>query len=79
MYLERQLNEGDYFPQVEILTRRETEVLRLLGTNSTIEEIASELVITTGTLRTHIKRIYSKLAVHSRFEAVTRSKELGLI
>ena len=63
----------------EELTDRENEVLRLLSTNLTIPQIADELVITTGTLRTHIKRIYSKLNVHSRFEAITLAKETKLL
>jgi LuxR family maltose regulon positive regulatory protein len=66
-------------PKVATLTKRETEVLRLLATDSTIPEIANLLVISTGTLQTHIKRIYRKLGAHSRFEAVTRGKESGLI
>jgi len=63
---------------LEALTDREIEVLRLLSTNLPIPEIANELVITTGTLRTHIKRIYGKLNVHSRFEAVTLAKEMRI-
>jgi LuxR family maltose regulon positive regulatory protein len=42
-------------------------------------EIAEELVIALSTLRTHTKRIYSKLNVNSRRAAVTRATELGLI
>jgi len=61
------------------LTKREKEVLRLLDTNLSVPEIADELVVTKGTLRTHIKRIYNKLNVHSRFEAVTRAKEIHLL
>ena len=64
---------------VDSLTEREQEVLRLLSTDITIPNIADELVITTGTLRTHIKRIYNKLDAHSRFEAVTRAQDLGLL
>jgi len=60
------------------LTAREGEVLRLLATELTIPEIADKLVISLGTLRTHIKRIYTKLGVHSRFEAITRARELQL-
>ncbi|MCJ7702754.1 MAG: LuxR C-terminal-related transcriptional regulator [Anaerolineales bacterium] len=71
--------EGLSVPLVEPLTKRETEVLRLLAANLTIPNIAAELVITTGTLRTHIKRIYNKLDAHSRFEAVTRAQDLGLL
>jgi LuxR family maltose regulon positive regulatory protein len=64
---------------IERLTERETEVLRFLSTDLPIPEIANELIITIGTLRTHIKRIYSKLNAHSRFEAVSRAKELDLL
>lgn len=67
------------YPQTEALTKRETEVLRLLATDSTIPEIANLLVISTGTLQTHIKRVYRKLGAHSRYEAVTRGKDSGLI
>jgi LuxR family maltose regulon positive regulatory protein len=64
---------------VDPLTERETEVLRLLAADLSINEIAALLVISIGTLRTHTKRIYHKLGVHSRFEAVTRGKESGFI
>jgi LuxR family maltose regulon positive regulatory protein len=60
----------------ETLTERERDVLRCLGSDSTIPEIADSLFISIGTVRTHIKRIYRKLNVHSRFEAVTRAREL---
>ena len=66
-------------PLLQPLTRRETEVLRLLATDLTVQEIADQLVIETSTLRTHIKRVYKKLGAHSRFETVTRAKESGLI
>jgi len=62
----------------EPLTPRELEVLRLLDTELPIPEIADELVLSVDTIRTHIKRIYRKLNAHSRFEAVTRAKELKL-
>jgi LuxR family maltose regulon positive regulatory protein len=71
--------DGQPAPLVEPLTNRETEVLRLLITDLTIPEIADELVITTGTLRTHIKRIYSKLNAHSRFEAKIQARKSGLL
>ena len=64
---------------IERLSPREMEVLRLLVTNLNTSEIANELVVSVSTVRSHIKSIYSKLAVHSRHEAVTRAKELGLV
>jgi LuxR family maltose regulon positive regulatory protein len=61
------------------LSSRELEVLRLLGTDLTGPEIAAELVVSVNTVKTHIRRIYSKLDAHSRYEAVTRAKEVGLL
>jgi LuxR family maltose regulon positive regulatory protein len=55
------------------------EVLRLLSTDLSGPEIAAELVISLNTVKTHVKRIYTKLDVHSRFEAVTRATEIGLL
>ena len=63
----------------EPLSQRELEVLRLLSTELSGPEIARELVIALTTLRTHTKRIYSKLSVDSRRAAVNRAIELGLI
>jgi LuxR family maltose regulon positive regulatory protein len=37
------------------------------------------LVVSIATVRTHTKRIYSKLDVHTRFEALQRAQELGLL
>jgi LuxR family maltose regulon positive regulatory protein len=62
----------------EALTDRELEVLRLLATSMTTTEIARKLYVAPSTVRTHIKNIYSKLAVSRRMEAVQRAKELGL-
>ncbi|MGB2897264.1 MAG: LuxR C-terminal-related transcriptional regulator [Anaerolineales bacterium] len=64
---------------VESLSERELEVLRLLTTHLPSTEIARELVISTNTVRSHIKRIYSKLNVHSRRDAIQRAEELGLL
>lgn len=61
--------------QLDLLTDREMMVLRLLATNLSIPEIAGELGIAPSTVRTHVKNIYSKLDVHSRFEAVTKASE----
>lgn len=71
--------EGKSAALVELLTPRELEVLRLLGTELSMPELADELVLSVETLRTHVKRIYRKLDVHSRFEAFTRAEKLGLL
>ena len=61
------------------LTKREMETLRLLATDLSQKEIASEMTISLATMRTHARNMYQKLGVNSRFEAVQRAKELGLI
>ena len=54
-------------------------VLRLLATNLTVPEIAGELFVSANTVKTHTKRIYRKLGVHRRSEAVDRARSLGLM
>ena len=61
----------------EILSPRETEILKLLAKGFLMKEIADELGIAMDTLRTHATRIYKKLHVHSRSQAV--AKYLGEI
>ena len=64
---------------VEPLSDREREVLRLLATDLSGPEIASELVVSLPTVRTHTQRIYAKLGVHNRRLAVRRAKQLDLL
>jgi LuxR family maltose regulon positive regulatory protein len=61
------------------LSERELVVLRMLVTDLTTPEIAEDLVVSVNTVRTHIKNIYGKIGVHSRFEAISKAKELGLL
>ena len=64
---------------VDQLSDREVEVLRLLDSRLTVPEISDHLYIAVSTLRTHIRNIYSKLGVHSRFEAVSKGKKFKFI
>jgi len=64
---------------IEPLSKRELEVLRLLGTELSGPEIARVLMVSTNTMRTHTKNIYSKLGVHNRRAAVRRAEELDLL
>jgi LuxR family maltose regulon positive regulatory protein len=64
---------------VEPLTPRELEVLALLDRHLTNKEIAVELVISYGTVKTHTLNIYRKLDVRKRREAVARAKDLNLL
>lgn len=64
---------------VDPLSERELEVLRLLDSELTGPEIARLLFVSLNTLRTHTKRIHTKLDVTSRSAAVRRGRELGLL
>jgi LuxR family maltose regulon positive regulatory protein len=64
---------------VEPLSERELEVLRLLESDLDGPGIASELIVSLNTVRTHTKNIYAKLGVNSRRAAVRRAAELGLL
>jgi LuxR family maltose regulon positive regulatory protein len=61
------------------LSQRELQVLRLLDSELTGPEIARELYVTVNTLRTHTKRIFTKLEANTRASAVQRARELGLL
>lgn len=64
---------------MEPLTPREREVLVLLVAGRSNPEIADQLVISITTVKTHVKNIFGKLQVTSRFQAIARAKELNLL
>jgi LuxR family maltose regulon positive regulatory protein len=63
----------------EALTEREFQVMLLLAKGLSNQEIADNLVISLSTTKTHITRIYGKLSVSSRTQAVIRARELKLL
>jgi LuxR family maltose regulon positive regulatory protein len=63
----------------EDLSASELRVLRFLPSNLSAPEIASELYLSTSTIKTHMRHIYTKLGVHHRTEAVERARQLGLL
>ncbi|WP_373231598.1 LuxR C-terminal-related transcriptional regulator [Cohnella sp.] len=66
-------------PLTAPLTRRELEVLRLIAQGLTNEEISKRLFVTLNTIKGHNQRIFSKLQVKSRTEAIFRTQELNLL
>jgi LuxR family maltose regulon positive regulatory protein len=76
--LEEETDQRGTTDLIEPLTDREMEVLQLLTTPLSTQEIAQELFISVHTARSHIKSIYRKLDVHTRMEAIQRAKELNL-
>ena len=65
--------------QLERLTPREKEVLRLMAEGAASRDIASRLGISYTTVRTHIRSLGSKLGVHSKLEAIVKARELALV
>jgi DNA-binding NarL/FixJ family response regulator len=61
------------------LSPREVEILNAISRGFSYGETAVALGITIGTVHTHLKRIYCKLAVHSKTEAVFEAGRLGLL
>ena len=61
------------------LTAREREILSLMAVGMTNPQIAAQLVIAAGTVKTHTLNIYRKLEVANRTQAVVCAQELGLL
>lgn len=61
------------------LSEREIQVVRLLAQGLSAKEVAQELVISINTAKTHIKNIYQKMDVHTRFEMANQAREWGLL
>jgi ATP/maltotriose-dependent transcriptional regulator MalT len=64
---------------IEPLTEREHEVLALLAQRLTYKEIGAQLFIAPGTVSQHAVRIYAKLQVNSRHQAVVKAQALGIL
>jgi DNA-binding NarL/FixJ family response regulator len=70
------VTEGD---ELEALTPREREVLALVGRGLSNAEIADELVLSPLTAKTHVARLFSKLAARDRAQLVVVAYETGLV
>jgi LuxR family maltose regulon positive regulatory protein len=54
-------------------------VLQLIGGGGSVQEIATTLIKSAHTARTHLKHIYAKLEAHSRLQAIERARALHLL
>jgi DNA-binding NarL/FixJ family response regulator len=61
------------------LTRREVEVLALLGAGASTTQIAERLVVSMHTVRNHVRNILGKLGAHSKLEAVAIAAREGIV
>jgi DNA-binding NarL/FixJ family response regulator len=62
----------------EVLSRRETEIVKMVAAGLRNKEIAAKLFIGEGTVKTHLHAIYKKLGVHGRVELTLYAREHGI-
>jgi DNA-binding NarL/FixJ family response regulator len=70
---------GQVIPGLHELTERELEVFRLLGRGFSNQEITRELWISESTVKTHVTRVFAKLELRDRAQAVVLAYESGLV
>jgi LuxR family transcriptional regulator, maltose regulon positive regulatory protein len=66
-------------PLIEPLSPRELEVLRLIAQGLSNQEISERLFLALGTVKGHNQKIFGKLQVQRRTEAIARARQLGLL
>jgi len=66
-------------PLIEPLSQRELEVLQLIAQGFSNQEICERLFLALDTVKGHNRRIFNKLQVQRRTEAIARARELGLL
>ncbi|MEV0552502.1 response regulator transcription factor [Streptomyces sp. NPDC050597] len=66
-------------PVAAVLSPRETDILRLVAQGHTNREIAAQLYLSEGTVKNHVSRILTRLALRDRTQAALRARDLGLL
>lgn len=76
---DKSANQTATQPLIDPLTPRELDVLQLICEGYSNPEIATELILSVGTIKFHTNRIFGKLSVRNRVEAVTQANKLKLL
>lgn len=79
MYAQLESSGTGAVEAADMLSRREQEVLRLIAEGYSNREIAEKLYLAESTVKGHNRRIFTKLGVQRRTEAVARGRHLGLL
>lgn len=66
-------------PELGQLTEREVEALTLIGSGFSNTEIANHLYVSEGTVKSHVNRVFTKLGLRDRAQAVVTAYETGLV
>jgi LuxR family maltose regulon positive regulatory protein len=66
-------------PLIEPLSQRELEILKLISLGLSNREIGERLFLALDTIKGHNRKLFDKLQVQSRTEAIARARELGLL
>ena len=76
---DRPTPDAQPLPKLNMLTRREVDVLQLIARGLSNPEIADQLSISEATVKTHLNRVMAKLDLNSRAQAVVIAYETGLV
>ncbi|MES2794362.1 MAG: response regulator transcription factor [Bacteroidota bacterium] len=60
------------------ISKREYEVLKLVGKGFSNQEIADQLFVSNNTIKTHTSRLFEKLEVKNRTQAILKAKQIGM-
>ncbi|MBV9356490.1 MAG: AAA family ATPase [Chloroflexi bacterium] len=71
--------EGTVRPAASVLTPREHEVLRLIALGLSNRDIADRLVLSEGTVKSHVHNLIGKLGAESRTQVLARAREIGVL